>query len=166
MIFLTVGTQLPFDRLVTIINDFSKANPDIDIIGQIGDSQLTNLNFKCFENLSIAEFNEYFDNAEAVISHAGMGTILTSLTAGKPLFMMPRLLRYNEHRNDHQLGTIEKFKDKPFCYGFDDLHSFTQSFQQYRSNQEKSNIDVLSQFAPDAMVLKLNNLIHKLMVNR
>jgi UDP-N-acetylglucosamine transferase subunit ALG13 len=44
-----------------------------------------------------------------IISHAGMGTIITGLIHSKPLVIMPRRYAFGEHRNEHQLGTADKF---------------------------------------------------------
>ena len=49
--------------------------------------------------------------ADAIIAHAGMGTILTALEMGKPLLVMPRRAELGEHRNDHQLATAMRFAD-------------------------------------------------------
>ena len=37
MIFLTVGTQLPFDRLVAAVDDWCAARGESDVFGQICD---------------------------------------------------------------------------------------------------------------------------------
>ena len=54
-----------------------------------------------------------FENARLIVSHAGMGTILTALTQGKQICIMPRQFRYGEHRNDHQIATVERLGDHP-----------------------------------------------------
>ena len=48
--------------------------------------------------------------ADLIVSHAGMGSILTALQCGKPILVMPRLGRLHETRNDHQLATALRFK--------------------------------------------------------
>ena len=49
--------------------------------------------------------------ADAVVAHAGIGTILTALELGKPLLVMPRRAEFGEHRNDHQLATARRFAE-------------------------------------------------------
>mgnify|MGYP001181252793 CR=1 FL=1 len=163
MIFLTVGTQLPFDRLVTIVNEFSIANPEVKIVGQVGLTQVDGLNFEYYESLSISEFEKFFNESEAVISHAGMGTILTALTSGKGLFMMPRLHKYQEHRNDHQLGTLEKFKNKAFCYGFSSLSELDKCYKEFSLHKKDLNEKFLSPYAPVTMTNTLSDIIRKMM---
>lgn len=163
MIFLTVGTQLPFDRLVTVVNEFSIANPEVKIVGQVGHTKVKDLNFEYYESLSISEFEFFFNQAEAVISHAGMGTILTALTSGKGLFMMPRLHKYQEHRNDHQLGTLEKFINKAFCYGFSSLAELDKCYKEFTSDKEELKEELLSPYAPVSMTDSLSDIIRKMM---
>ena len=49
--------------------------------------------------------------ADAIVAHAGMGTILTALELGKPLLVLPRRASLGEHRNEHQLATARRFAD-------------------------------------------------------
>ncbi len=51
------------------------------------------------------------DAASAVIAHAGTGTIIAALQRGKPLLVLPRLARFGETRNDHQVPTARHFGD-------------------------------------------------------
>ena len=46
-------------------------------------------------------------DAEMIVSHAGMGTILTALRYRKPILILPRKAGFGEHRNDHQLATAK-----------------------------------------------------------
>lgn len=117
MIFLTTGTQLPFDRLVRAVDEWAgAAQPPCRVFGQVlprADTPYVPRNFETKARLSPAEYADIFGKARLVISHAGMGTILTSLTQGKRICIMPRLARHGEHRNDHQLATVERLKDRP-----------------------------------------------------
>ena len=78
MIFYTVGTQLPFDRLTKMIDKFAETS-DIEIFGQIGNTDYKPKNFEYCKQLEVADFERKFDSASIIISHAGMGTILQSL---------------------------------------------------------------------------------------
>jgi UDP-N-acetylglucosamine transferase subunit ALG13 len=49
--------------------------------------------------------------ADAIVAHAGIGTILTALELGKPVLVMPRRAKFGEHRNDHQLATARRFAE-------------------------------------------------------
>ncbi|MEE9356394.1 MAG: glycosyltransferase [Methylococcaceae bacterium] len=111
MIFVTVGSQLPFDRLITITDKWAKQNQKTEVIAQIGESKLKPLHLRAYKTMTPKDFNKSMQSADFIVAHAGMGTIITALEMGKPLLVLPRLAKNHEHRNDHQLSTIKRFKD-------------------------------------------------------
>ena len=111
MIFLTVGTQFPFDRLVRAVDDALEGGLiDEDVFGQIGETSYKPHNFESVVSLEKRLFDRRLKDASAMIGHAGMGTITMALENGKPLLVMPRLRRYREVVNDHQLTIARKFE--------------------------------------------------------
>jgi len=110
MIFLTVGTQLPFDRLVSEVDEWAAQQNGAELVAQIGDTGLQPKHMNWTPYMAAQEFRNCFESADTIIAHAGMGTILTALDLGKQLIIVPRLATLGEHRNDHQLATAEKFK--------------------------------------------------------
>lgn len=115
MIFITVGTQEPFDRLIKLMDEWAKGQ-DVKCFAQIANSKYEpkNIEFKTF--LTEQEFTAVFEKATLIISHAGMGTIISSLGENKIILTLPRLLEFKEHRNDHQIATTKAFSDKGFIY--------------------------------------------------
>jgi exopolysaccharide biosynthesis glucuronosyltransferase PssE len=111
VIFVTVGTQLPFDRLISAVDAWAGRTGRRDILAQIGPSELRPQFIEYRPFLSPTEFSRHFDNAELVIAHAGMGSILSAMSQGKPILVMPRFASLNEHRNDHQLATARRFRE-------------------------------------------------------
>jgi len=112
MIFLTVGTQFPFDRLVKSVDQaFDGKLINEEIFAQIGETSYKPLNFESVVSLEKNVFDKRLREASSVISHAGMGTITMALKNHKPLLVMPRLKRYREHVNDHQVDTARKFEE-------------------------------------------------------
>ena len=110
MIFLTVGTQLPFDRLVSAVDKWAAQHSDVKLVAQIGDSGLRPNQLDWTPYMAAQEFRTCFEAADTIVAHAGMGTILTALDLGKQLIIVPRRAELGEHRNDHQLATANKFK--------------------------------------------------------
>ena len=110
MIFLTVGTQLPFERLIQSMDEWTANNSGVEVFAQIGETQYQAKHMKTQENLSPKEYQEKFNAASIVVSHVGMGTIISGLSIGKPMVLMPRQASLGEHRNDHQLATARKFE--------------------------------------------------------
>ncbi len=113
MIFVTVGEQLPFDRLISAVDAWASDSGE-EVFAQIGNSQLKPTAIKYQKNLDPLEFKRVFLAADVIIAHAGMGTIITALELGKPLLVMPRQACFGEHRNDHQLATAKRFLEQGY----------------------------------------------------
>ena len=110
MIFLTVGTQLPFDRLTRTVDEWCESR-DTHVFGQIaspGPNGYHPRHFEWEEFLKPAEFDARVSACELVIAHAGMGSIITALAKEKPILVMPRRAQLQEQRNDHQIATARR----------------------------------------------------------
>lgn len=105
MIFATVGTQLPFDRLLRALDAWAARHPETRILAQTGRTDARFPHLTCLEQMDQAAFAQAFEQARIIVAHAGMGTILSASQLGKPVVLMPRLARHGEHRNDHQVDT-------------------------------------------------------------
>lgn len=112
LIFLTVGTQLPFDRLVAEVDEWAGDNSQAQIFGQIGQALYKPNHFEHVDFLSPRKTDEYVQKADLIISHAGMGTVLSALKYQKALLIMPRRADLGEHRNNHQLATANWLNQK------------------------------------------------------
>lgn len=108
MIFVTTGTQEPFDRLVKAIDEIALKLPDVTFKVQAFTDKYTAVNIRVSDFISPEEFDQNIKNAKLIISHAGMGSIIAALVNSKPIVIMPRLLSNREHRNEHQLATARK----------------------------------------------------------
>jgi UDP-N-acetylglucosamine transferase subunit ALG13 len=111
MIFVTIGTQLPFDRLITNIDQWAERQ-HADVFAQIGNTEIKPKYIKYASYLDPIEAEKMFKESSVIISHAGMGSVLNALKYKKPLIAMPRIAAKGEHRNEHQLATakwIESF---------------------------------------------------------
>lgn len=106
-ILVTVGTDLPFDRLIKAIDNWAPGKTDVKVFAQIGNTNFQPRNIEYAAFLEPSEFNRRFTSADYIISHAGMGTILSSLQYQKPLIVIPRIAAKGEHRNEHQLATAK-----------------------------------------------------------
>jgi UDP-N-acetylglucosamine transferase subunit ALG13 len=109
MIYVVVGTQEPFDRLIRSVDEWSRLSGHKDIIAQISNASYKPANFKYFDFIPADKFNELFMEADLIVGHAGMGTIISAMQYQKPIIVMPRLAKYKEHRNDHQVATANSF---------------------------------------------------------
>ena len=110
MIFVTVGAQMPFDRLVRTVDEWAAATGRTDVFAQIATTEYEPRHVKWTAFLDPIDFRQCLFEAEAVVTHAGMGTMLTALEFGRPLLVMPRRGDLRETRNDHQFGTARAFE--------------------------------------------------------
>jgi UDP-N-acetylglucosamine transferase subunit ALG13 len=109
MIFITIGTQEPFDRLVKVMDELAGELSNIPFVAQVSKSELIVRNMQSVDFISPFEFNNYFQKASLIVSHAGMGTIISALELQKPIIVLPRQSKLGEHRSDHQIATARKF---------------------------------------------------------
>ena len=115
MIFVTIGTQAPFDRFIRIVDEVAPQLGE-EIIAQVHQLGFEAQHIKTVNFLAPDEFNELFEKARLIVSHAGMGTILSALQQKKPIIIFPRIAALGEHRNEHQLATAKKFKELGSVY--------------------------------------------------
>lgn len=111
MIFVTVGTQLAFDRMIKAVDVWAGERARTDVFAQIGPAEYHPHHIQWQEFISPAECRAKMMEATAIVAHAGMGTILSALELGKPLLIVPRRADLGEQRNDHQLATARRFTD-------------------------------------------------------
>jgi UDP-N-acetylglucosamine transferase subunit ALG13 len=111
MIFVTVGTELPFNRMVRVVDEWAKATRRSDVIAQIGETDWQPSHIGWSRFLQPPEFARRFAEADVVVAHAGMGTILSALQFEKPVLVMPRRASLGEQRNEHQLATARHLSE-------------------------------------------------------
>ena len=107
MIFVTVGTQLSFDRLVTAVDRWVGEHASERAFAQVGPADYTPRHMEYRDFVPPDAADRHFREADLIVSHAGMGSILTALKYRKPILIMPRKAGLGEHRNDHQLATAK-----------------------------------------------------------
>lgn len=122
MIFVTVGTQLGFDRFISIVDEWAAENSGVSVFCQIADGSYLPSACKYVRSIPADEYRRYFEEADVVVSHAGMGSIITAFDYSKPLIVFPRQLKYCEHRNDHQVATVRKFRGRTGIYAAETKH--------------------------------------------
>lgn len=139
MIFLSVGTQLPFDRMVRLVDQWAARNPSLEIYGQILNGDFSPRHFQYSSHLASEVFVRHFREADLIVSHAGMGNIITSLELQKPIIVVPRRSEFREHRNDHQLATVEKFRSYESVFAVENLGELDSCYHQICSQANVSS---------------------------
>lgn len=158
MILVTVGTQLPFDRLVQAVDEWAYASQNFDIIFQSGHSNYQPQVGVKYDFVPSSEMERFIEEANLVVSHAGTGTIFNCLSIGKPLVILPRLFKFNEHRNDHQLKTFLAFRELPGIYAASEEAEIAGCIEQALS--EKTSKKTIGRFADDDLLEFLRDEIN------
>ncbi len=102
MIFGVVGT-LPFDRFVHMLDDYATHHPSERVVIQTARSNYQPRTAEHFTFESRDRILDLYKQADVVVAHAGMGTIIDVSSTGRLLVLVPRLSRLREHVDDHQI---------------------------------------------------------------
>lgn len=146
MIFVTLGSQkFQFNRLLKEIDKLIEGNEITEeVFAQIGYSDYIPKNYNYKKFLDREEFNELMSQCDKVITHGGTGAIIGALKKEKKVIAIPRLAKYDEHVDDHQIQIVEQFDEMNFilkCLSTEDLLNQyylieQKSFEKYVSNTE------------------------------
>lgn len=108
MIFVTVGSSEPFDRLIRAVDEWALLSGSRDVFAQAGQTSYVPRYIEIVQFLTPTEFRRCVSASRLVVAHAGVGAIATALEARKPLIVMPRSARLGEHVNEHQRATVAR----------------------------------------------------------
>ncbi len=116
-VFVSVGTHpQPFDRLLREIDKLvQQGRLKGKVFAQIGNSGYEPKNFAFKRFVEEKEYEGSFRKTDIVVSHGGAGTIINALRFGKRLVVVPRLQRFGEHTNDHQLDLAAALEKQGKC---------------------------------------------------
>lgn len=115
MIFATIGTQLPFPRLMAALDALAPSLNE-PIVAQIGADPGAYPHLDTHATLAPDTFAARFAEARVIVGHAGIGTVLSARQHGKPAILVPRRHEFGEHRNDHQLATAAALEGREGLY--------------------------------------------------
>jgi UDP-N-acetylglucosamine transferase subunit ALG13 len=109
VIFVTVGTnEARFDRLLHSVDALAL---DEEIVVQCGSSPVRPSNARCVDFLHFDDMVEHVRGARVVVAHAGVGTVLVALANDRRAIVVPRLQRYGEAVDDHQLDFARRLHE-------------------------------------------------------
>ena len=144
MIFVTLGSQkFQFNRLLKAVD---KLKLEEEVFAQIGYSDYKPVNFPYQEFLDRDEFAEIMEKADIVITHGGTGAIIGAVKKGKKVIAVPRLEKYGEHVDDHQLQLVKQFRDLNLiceCVDCDKLEDALRTVRSSEYNSYESNTHTL-----------------------
>lgn len=113
MIFASVGSMLPFDRLTRAVDEWAGENPDVPVFQQIGESSFEPRHSEWARIVPPGDYQRRLAGCTLFVAHVGMGSILQALEIGKQTVLLPRRAAQREHTTDHQLHTAARFRDTP-----------------------------------------------------
>ena len=112
MVLLSVGTQKQqFDRLFKLVENSNKLK-NTELIAQSGYTKYESKRIKMISFVNDEEFEKLIEKCEFLICHGGVGTIFKALNIGKKVLVIPRLEKYGEHINDHQLEICKALQEE------------------------------------------------------
>lgn len=146
MVLVMLGTQKnSFHRLLEEVQKcIDNKTINEKVIAQVGSTKFKSKDMEIFDLISNEKINNYIKKANYVITHGGVGSIVTCLKLGKKVIAVPRYHKYNEHVNDHQLQIIQTFDGQGFIKGLQsvsDLEKAIKEIPDFVPNKFTSNTD-------------------------
>jgi UDP-N-acetylglucosamine transferase subunit ALG13 len=111
VIFVTVASMFPFDRLVRTMDNWAAAHPGTEVLAQIGDGPAP-AHMRWQRRLDRDAFGAAVRRAQLVVAHAGVGSVVTACAFGTPAVVLPRRQSLGEHTSDHQVETANWLRGK------------------------------------------------------
>lgn len=152
MIFVTLGSQkFQFNRLLKKIDELIEDNLISDeVFAQIGTSDYIPKNYSYKKFLDREEFSKRIKECDILITHGGTGVIVGGVKQRKKVIAIPRLMKFGEHIDNHQLQVIQQFNELNLicpCYELDQLKEkidtiSNQQYEIYESNTQKIIEDI------------------------
>lgn len=146
MILVLLGTQdKPFERLLKMVaKEIDNGNIKEKVVAQTGCTNFSHDKIKTFDFTTKEEIEKLIDKARIIITHAGVGTITECLEKNKKVIVVPRLKKYGEHTNDHQLQITKEFEMKGYVvalYASKKLSMALDKIKKFKPNKYESNAE-------------------------
>ena len=161
MIFLTIGTHEPFDRLVRAVDEWCMARDCGDrVFGQItARARYQPSSFEYEATLDLVDYDNRCREAELIVSHAGMGSIITAMSLAKPIVIVPRRGHLGETRNDHQVATAERFGARPGVHVATDVERLMVLLDGFLAREAIGTGIPISTFAEERLITAIRRFI-------
>ena len=159
MIFASVGSMFPFDRLVKAVDDWAGGQPPGSVLIQIVNGSYKPRNANWVRMLPPSEFQARLSDSQMFVAHLGMGSLMSGMQAGVPTILMPRLRDLGEHNTDHQLSGARWIRGKPGIWVADDevhLVSLLEELSRRADNQRPAGIPT---YASNELIAGVKNFI-------
>jgi UDP-N-acetylglucosamine transferase subunit ALG13 len=160
VIFVTVGSMFPFDRLIRAMDEWARRHASERVFAQIGEGAFLPRHMSHARMLPPARFREVFAEASLVVAHAGMGSVISAASIGKSIVLIPRHSALKEHTTDHQLHTAAWLRDRPGIFVAD-----SESDVELQIEKARMSVGVrerLEPAAPPEFIAKIRHAVASL----
>ena len=132
MILVLLGTQNnQFTRLLQEIEKcIDNGTINQRVVVQAGFTKFESSKMNIFDLKPREVVENLADEAEFIITHGGVGSILMAIKKNKKVIAVPRLSEFNEHVNDHQRQIVEIFNDKGYIIGVQNIEDLSEAIKQ------------------------------------
>ena len=140
LILVTLGTNdKTFVRLIKEVEKLIQEGVITEeVVIQAGYTKYQSDKMEIFDLIPMEKFEELISNCRLLITHGGVGSIITGLKNSKKVIAVPRLEKYGEHVNDHQLQIIRNFKNAGYIMGVSDVEELRSAIEMVVSFQPKT----------------------------
>lgn len=142
MILVLLGTQNnSFHRLLEEVQkNIDKGNIKEEVIVQKGYTKFESKDMTLYNQLPMDEMKKLINKADLIITHGGVGSIITSIEQRKKVIAVPRLKKYNEHVNDHQIDIIKSFDEMGYIIGIQDVTQLSEALEKVKKFEPKEYV--------------------------
>ena len=142
MILVLLGTQNnSFHRLLEKIQEnIDNGNIKDNVIVQKGYTKFESKDMKLYNQLPLEDISELIEKADLVITHGGVGSIISAIEKEKKVIAVPRLKEYKEHVNDHQLDIIRSFSDSGYIIGLNSIEELENALEKVKYFKPKKYV--------------------------
>lgn len=174
MILVLLGTQNnSFHRLLEEIEkNIDAGNITDKVVVQAGFTKYESTKMEIFDMIPQEELDNLIKEANLVITHGGVGSIMSAVKQGKKVIAVPRLKKYGEHVNDHQLEIIETFKKQGIIIGINNVEDLVQALKDAetfkvstKSAQESEQGELINQYTQKLHENKIVKIIDEFIQN-
>jgi UDP-N-acetylglucosamine transferase subunit ALG13 len=153
---VTVGTLLPFDRLVNAVASLTGKNRPARLIAQVGKGGVRPKGMEVKESLAFDDMLDLLERANVVFCHGGTGSLITALRAGCRIVAMPRRRDLGENHDDHQQEIVDAFAERGLIQVAEDADELEAVLERALAVQpQRATTD------PSALIERLRGLVRQ-----
>lgn len=161
MIFVTIGSVFPFDRLIRAADAWAEGvragGGTEEILAQIGDGAWEPRHMDWVRRLDREAYRAAAGRARLIVAHAGMGSVITAGELRTPIVILPRQQALGEHNTDHQVATAGWLRDRPGVFVAETEAALAARIEAALARP--AAIDALPPHAPAAFVARVRRMI-------